>query len=136
MADSISAGLPRDRIKALHAVNNTNGAYLTVSDDQIIRAIPDLARKTGVFAEPAGAATWAGMQKAANEGLLHATETVVMINTGSGLKDINPPWTLWGVSACNLSRLNRLWKISRKLLQNSLSKDIKTLFKYRTGDPQ
>jgi len=57
VADSISAGLPRDRIKAMNAVKNTNGAYLTVSDDQIIRAIPDLAGKTGVFAEPAGAAT-------------------------------------------------------------------------------
>ena len=89
VADSISAGLPRDRIKALHAVTNTNGAYITVSDDQIIRAIPDLARKTGVFAEPAGAATWAGLQKAAHEGLLQAKDTVVMINTGSGLKDIN-----------------------------------------------
>ena len=89
VADSISAGLPRDRIKALHAVKNTNGAYITVSDDQIIRAIPDLAGKTGVFAEPAGAATWAGIQKAADEGLIQSTETVVMINTGSGLKDIN-----------------------------------------------
>ncbi|TKB28632.1 threonine synthase [Desulfopila sp. IMCC35006] len=89
VADSISAGLPRDRIKALHAVKDTNGAYLSVSDDDIIRAIPDLARKTGIFAEPAGAATWAGLQKAASEGLLHPSETVVMINTGSGLKDIN-----------------------------------------------
>ncbi len=89
IADSISAGLPRDRIKALHAVNKTNGAYLTVTDDQIIRAIPDLARKTGVFAEPAGAATWAGLQKAAAGGLIKSSETVVIINTGSGLKDVN-----------------------------------------------
>ena len=89
VADSISAGLPRDRIKALHAVKNTNGAYITVTDDQIIRAIPELARKTGVFAEPAGAATWAGLQKAAAKGLLQTSETVVMINTGSGLKDIH-----------------------------------------------
>lgn len=88
VADSICAGLPRDRIKALNAVKNTKGAYHTVSDDQIIRAIPDLARKTGVFAEPAGAATWAGIQKAAREGLIKSYETVVMINTGSGLKDI------------------------------------------------
>ncbi len=88
VADSISAGLPRDRIKALNAVKYTHGAYITVSDDQIIRAIPDLARKTGVFAEPAGAATWAGIQKAARQGLIKSTDTVVMINTGSGLKDI------------------------------------------------
>ena len=89
IADSISAGLPRDRIKALDAVNNTKGAFITVTDEEIIRAIPDLAKKTGVFAEPAGAATWAGIKKAAQNRMLKSYETVVVINTGSGLKDIN-----------------------------------------------
>ncbi len=89
VADSISAGLPRDRIKALDAVMKTKGAFLTVSDDQILKAIPDLAQRTGVFAEPAGAATWAGIKKAAQEGMLNSHETVVVINTGSGLKDVN-----------------------------------------------
>jgi threonine synthase len=89
IADSISAGLPRDRIKALAAVNKTKGAFITVTDDQILKAIPHLARNTGVFAEPAGAATWAGVKKAAQQGLLKSFEDVVVINTGSGLKDIN-----------------------------------------------
>ncbi|NOX32611.1 MAG: threonine synthase [Deltaproteobacteria bacterium] len=88
IADSISAGLPRDRIKALNAVNSTLGEYIKVSDEEIIRAIPDLAKKTGVFAEPAGAATWAGVKKASQKGILKPDETVVFINTGSGLKDI------------------------------------------------
>jgi len=89
IADSISAGLPRDRIKALDAVNMTHGAFIIVSDEEIIRAIPDLAQKTGVFAEPAGAATWAGVKKAVQDRMINPDETVVMINTGSGLKDIN-----------------------------------------------
>jgi len=89
VADSISAGLPRDRIKALNAVNQTDGAFITVSDEEILRAIPDLANKTGVFAEPAGAASWAGLKKAADSGMLKQNETVVIINTGNGLKDIN-----------------------------------------------
>jgi threonine synthase len=89
VADSISAGLPRDRIKALAAVVETGGAYITVSDREIIGAIPGLARRTGVFAEPAAAATWAGLQKAGATGMLGRKESVVMINTGSGLKDIN-----------------------------------------------
>ena len=89
VADSISAGLPRDRIKALAAVTETNGAFITVTDDQIIRAIPDLAAKTGVFAEPAGAAAWAGLLKAADNGITGPGDTVVVINTGSGLKDID-----------------------------------------------
>lgn len=89
IADSISAGLPRDRIKALDAVNKTKGAFITVTDDQILKAIPNLACNTGVFAEPAGAATWAGLKKAAGRGLIKSFEDVVVINTGSGLKDIN-----------------------------------------------
>lgn len=89
IADSISAGLPRDRIKALNAITQTRGEFITVSDEEIIRAIPDLARKSGVFAEPAGAATWAGVKKASKNGRLSSTEIVVVINTGSGLKDIN-----------------------------------------------
>lgn len=89
VADSICVGLPRDRIKALHAVHETNGAYLTVSDEEIVCAIPDLARQTGIFAEPAGAAAWAGFKKAADQRILKNDETVVIINTGSGLKDIN-----------------------------------------------
>ncbi len=88
IADSISAGLPRDRIKALDAVNATKGAFIIVSDEEIIRAIPDLAKKTGVFAEPAGAATWAGVKKAAKKGMIGSDESVAIINTGSGLKDI------------------------------------------------
>ncbi|OQY52574.1 MAG: threonine synthase [Desulfobacteraceae bacterium 4572_89] len=89
IADSISAGLPRDRIKALDAVKFTKGEFIMVSDEEIIKAIPDLARKTGVFAEPAGAATWAGVKKAVQNKILKAHDQVVVINTGSGLKDIN-----------------------------------------------
>ena len=74
---------------AMDAVNATKGAFITVSDEEIIRAIPDLAKKTGVFAKPAGAATWAGVKKAAKKGLLKSYESVVVMNTGSGLKDIN-----------------------------------------------
>ena len=88
IADSISAGLPRDRLKALAAVNETQGAFLTVTDDEILRAIPALARGSGVFAEPAGAAAYAGLVKAVSAGLVSATERMVVVNTGNGLKDV------------------------------------------------
>jgi len=88
VADSISAGLPRDRLKAMAAVKETSGAYLTVSDDEILTAIPALARGCGVFAEPAGAAAYSGLVKAINEGLISPDERIVVINTGNGLKDV------------------------------------------------
>ena len=88
VADSISAGLPRDRLKAMAAVKETDGAYVTVTDDEILAAIPALARGSGVFAEPAGATAYAGLVKAVERGLVGADERIVVLNTGSGLKDV------------------------------------------------
>lgn len=88
IADSISAGLPRDRIKALAAVKETEGAYISVTDAEILAAIPALARGSGVFAEPAGATAFAGLVKAVNQGLVSPDERIVVLNTGSGLKDV------------------------------------------------
>jgi threonine synthase len=88
VADSISAGLPRDRIKALAAVNETGGAFICVEDGDILDAIPELARSTGVFAEPAGAAAYAGLVKAVEQQLVSGHESIVVLNTGNGLKDI------------------------------------------------
>ena len=88
IADSISADLPRDRIKAMAAVTETGGEYLRVSDDEILAAIPTLARGSGVFAEPAGAAPYAGLVVAAARGLVGPSDRVVLLATGSGLKDV------------------------------------------------
>jgi threonine synthase len=88
VADSISAGLPRDRIKAMAAVRETDGAYVQVSDQEILAAIPALARGCGVFAEPAGAAAYAGLLRALDEGLAHPDERIVVLVTGNGLKDV------------------------------------------------
>jgi len=88
IADSIAAGLPRDRIKALQAVKETHGAFVIVNDEEILRAIPALARGSGVFAEPAGAASLAGVVKALSMGLVTPDERMVILATGSGLKDI------------------------------------------------
>jgi len=88
IADSIVAGLPRDRIKALRAVRETNGAFIRVDDAEILAAIPALARGCGVFAEPAAAAAYAGLVKAVEQGLVGSDERVVVLSTGSGLKDV------------------------------------------------
>ncbi|MCO5207938.1 MAG: threonine synthase [Anaerolineae bacterium] len=93
VADSISAGLPRDRIKALAAVNETNGAYIRVADDAILKAVPAMARLSGVFGEPAGATAYAGLIQAVETGLVSADDRIVVINTGNGLKDVKGAMT-------------------------------------------
>jgi threonine synthase len=87
MADSISVDLPRDGVRAVRAAAQTGGAYLTVSDAEILSAIADLGR-VGIFAEPAGAASYAGLRKALENGMISTAETIVVLNTGSGLKDV------------------------------------------------
>ncbi|EGB14559.1 threonine synthase [Pseudodesulfovibrio mercurii] len=89
VADSISAGLPRDRKKAMESVTDTGGAFLRVSDEAILQAIPELARATGVFAEPAGASPLAGLHAAVDQGLVRSDAVCVLLVTGSGLKDVD-----------------------------------------------
>jgi threonine synthase len=88
VADSIVAGLPRDRIKALRAARETGGAFVRVTDEEILAAIPALAQGCGVFGEPAAAAAYAGLAKAVETGLVARDERIVVLSTGSGLKDV------------------------------------------------
>ena len=89
LADSISVGSPRNWAKALRAVRRTDGDMLTVTDEEILSAIPELARSTGVFGEPAGATAFAGFRKAAQSGALSSGDRVAVVVTGNGLKDIS-----------------------------------------------
>lgn len=88
LADSIAVDLPRDGIKALRAVRETGGAFVAVSDGEILDAMRVLAREAGVFGEPAGAASYAGLVKAREAGLVEKGARVVALVTGSGLKDV------------------------------------------------
>ena len=88
LADSISVDLPRDGIRALRAVKETEGQYILVSDQEILNAISGLGR-VGVFAEPAGAAGYAGLVKSVQQKLINEHDNVLVLNTGSGLKDVN-----------------------------------------------
>jgi threonine synthase len=87
IADSISVDLPRDGVRAVRAAKETGGTYVTVSDREIIKAIAELGA-IGVFAEPAGATAYAGLVKAAASGVVGSEDPILVINTGSGLKDI------------------------------------------------
>lgn len=87
LADSISVDLPRDGVRAVRAARETGGTYITVPDAEILKAIAALGR-VGVFAEPAGATAYAGLVAAKASGLLEADAPVLVLNTGSGLKDV------------------------------------------------
>jgi threonine synthase len=89
LADSIAVGNPRDRVKALRAVRDTGGRYVAVKDEEILEAMRLLGREAAVFAEPAGAAGFAGLLRMVRHGEIGAEERIAVLVTGSGLKDVD-----------------------------------------------
>ncbi len=89
IADSISVGAPRNWAKALRAIRKSGGTAVTVSDSEILSAIPELARSSGVFGEPAGVTGFAGFRKMSMAGETGPEETIAVVVTGNGLKDID-----------------------------------------------
>jgi threonine synthase len=87
LADSISVDLPRDGVRAVRAARETGGTYVTVTDNEILQAVAELGR-VGIFAEPAGAAAYAGLVRAQADGVIKGDDPILVLNTGSGLKDI------------------------------------------------
>jgi threonine synthase len=88
IADSISVGAPRNWAKALRAIRTSGGTSVSVTDQEILSAITELARTSGVFGEPAGVTGFAGFRKAALAGMVGRDERIAVVVTGSGLKDI------------------------------------------------
>jgi threonine synthase len=70
----------------LDAIYETEGAAEAVSDGEILAAQAELARLEGLFVCPEGAAAFAAAKKLRGRGLIRGDETVVIINTGAGIK--------------------------------------------------
>ncbi len=70
----------------LDLIRASGGTAITVTDEEMVLATRELSSKTGVFAAPEGGATLAAAQKLRDSGFIKASETVVLFNTGSGLK--------------------------------------------------
>jgi len=88
-ADSINVGNPRNGIKALEAVRLSRGAFVRVDDEAIREAQRVLARVAGIFGEPAGVASLAGLLAARELGHVAPAERIVVLVTGNGLKDVD-----------------------------------------------
>ncbi|MBA2871488.1 threonine synthase [Anoxybacillus calidus] len=89
IATAIRIGNPASWDKAVQAANESNGKIDEVSDGEILEAYKLLARKEGVFAEPASCASIAGVLKQLKSGEITKGSTVVAVLTGNGLKDPN-----------------------------------------------
>ncbi len=89
IADSISVDIPRNFYMARDFLKKYNGEILEVSDNDIIKASKTLSASTGLFAEPAAAAAFAGFMIYLEEDIAENNSKNLVILTGSGLKDIS-----------------------------------------------
>lgn len=89
IADSISVDIPRNYNMAANFITKYYGQTVTVSDDDILRASSILSKNTGIFTEPASAAAFAGFLDYKNKFKIPKASTIVVLLTGSGLKDLN-----------------------------------------------
>ncbi|KIL47866.1 threonine synthase [Jeotgalibacillus campisalis] len=87
IATAIRIGHPASWKLALNALKESSGDILSVSDEEILETYHLLARKEGIFAEPASCASIAGLKKRIEAGLIQEGSTVVAVLTGNGLKD-------------------------------------------------
>lgn len=95
IATAIRIGNPASWDKAVAAAKESEGGILAVTDREILAAYRRVAHE-GLFAEPASAASVAGLLHLAAEGRLPAGATVVCVLTGHGLKD--PEWAITGAA--------------------------------------
>ncbi|GIP49553.1 Threonine synthase [compost metagenome] len=89
IATAIRIGNPASWKTAVAAAEESGGQINYVTDDEILDAYRIIAAKEGIFAEPASAASIAGVYKLKREGYFKGGETVVCVLTGHGLKDPN-----------------------------------------------
>lgn len=85
IAEGIASARPLKGRAILEAVRQTNGCFITVSDDEVWTALQDLARQ-GILVEPTSATAPAAARKLQESGWLDDDDVVVIELTGTGLK--------------------------------------------------
>lgn len=88
IADSILVSAPSNAAMARQAVLDSGGFSITVSDEEILGGQKKLAESTGIFAEPAAAATAAALLKLQDDPRIDPAAQIVLLITGHGLKDV------------------------------------------------
>lgn len=88
IADSISAGAPRNLYMAADAVKESNGFALAVTDEEILSAQKEFIKQTGILCEPSSASVYAAYKKLIAEDKIDSSKRNLLLITGNGMKDI------------------------------------------------
>jgi threonine synthase len=70
----------------IDAIRASGGTAVAVTDEELIAAVGEIGAAEGIFAAPEGAACLPALRKLIADGSVHQGETVVIFNTGAGVK--------------------------------------------------
>jgi threonine synthase len=88
-AETIAPGLnipaPFGDYLILRVIRESGGVAVSVTDEEILSSLKELAREEGIFACPVGAGTLAGLKRLLSAGTISGSETILLLNTGTGL---------------------------------------------------
>jgi len=88
VAEGLKIGNPYKGLTAVSKIKQSGGLAVSVSDQEILSARDFLAKKCGLFVEPSGAVSAAGLRRLLDDGTIPANARVVCVLTGSGLKQL------------------------------------------------
>jgi len=88
IADSISAGAPRNLYMAAAAVKESKGFSISVTDEEILSAQKEFIKQTGILCEPSSASVYAAYKRIIAEDEINPSEKNLLLITGNGLKDV------------------------------------------------
>ena len=97
IADSISAGAPRNLYMAAKAVKESNCFAIAVTDEAILSAQKEFIKQTGILCEPSSASVYAAYKKLLSIDKFNSSDKILLLITGNGLKDIESLRKLGGI---------------------------------------
>ena len=95
IAEGTAIRAPLRMAEILHALRESGGGTIALTEDEIAQAVRRLAR-TGLYAEPTSSSAAAALEVLERRGSIRASETTVVLLTGTGLKSTQFMTELFG----------------------------------------
>lgn len=87
MQVKIAMPFPPDGLEAIRAIRESNGLFVYATDEEVIAAQRELGASEGIYAEPSGVASLAGLTKLLGDKRFRDGDTIVVVITGSGFRE-------------------------------------------------
>jgi threonine synthase len=86
LANGLAVPNPFAEDMIMEVLHESKGMPIAISDEDMISAVKEIAREEGLLVAPEGGALWKALLQLIDNGSIHHTESIVLLNTGSGYK--------------------------------------------------